>query len=157
MFGWGLTNSDPDQPFGQLAIVDPRKRRVQIDRAQVLVRQEICTTVGSQFIDKCRGCIVRIEEPDDRFRLLAEIGVEHANHRSIGDAGVGDQLVLDFLRVDAHSAGDDRVALAIGQGQVTVLVEIADIAQGRPCRVERIADVAGLVGSAQVLKIPAPS
>src|SRR5688500_7508859 len=57
---------------------------------------------------------------------------------------MGDEEVLDFLRVDVHPARDDHVALAVGQEQVAVGIDIPDVAERRPRGVPGIAALAGL-------------
>src|SRR3546814_19720539 len=52
--------------------------------------------------------------------------------RHIGDFGVGDEMIFDFLRIDVHSAGDDHEALAVGQIEEAIFINFAHIAQGRP-------------------------
>ena len=67
--------------------------------------------------------------------LFAHLLVRHAEHRDVGDRGMGDQHVLGLLRVDVHAARDDHVALAVGEIQKTFGVEIADVAERRPALV----------------------
>ena len=42
------------------------------------------------------------------------------------------QAVLDLLGVDVHAAGDDREGPAVGEEEVAVLVDMADVPGGRP-------------------------
>src|SRR5262249_46394578 len=44
--------------------------------------------------------------------------------------GVRGQQVLCLLRVDVDPAGDDHVALAIGEVQVSVSIDVTDVADG---------------------------
>jgi hypothetical protein len=69
---------------------------------------------------------------DDRHDLLAHLLVRRADHRHVGDLGMADQQVLDLLRIDVHAAGDDHEALAVGEEQIAVLVDPADVAERRP-------------------------
>ena len=41
------------------------------------------------------------------------------------------EQVLGLLRVDVHAAGDDHVRLAVGEVEVAVLVDVADVADRR--------------------------
>ena len=64
----------------------------------------------------------------DRLHLLAHLLVRHAEHRCVGDFRMGDQQVLAFLRIDVDAAGDDHEGGAVGEIDVAVLVDAADVA-----------------------------
>ena len=53
-----------------------------------------------------------------------------ADGGAVGHRVMLDQLVVDFLGIDIHPAGDDRLSIAAGEEQVVVLIEIPDIAHG---------------------------
>jgi hypothetical protein len=62
----------------------------------------------------------------DRFAPLV---VRHADRRDIADGGVLDEDGVDRGLVDVHAAGDDHVRGAIGEEQVPVVVQVADVSQ----------------------------
>ena len=64
-----------------------------------------------------------------------------------------DEHVFDLLRVDVHAAADDHVSLAVGQVQVAVLVEVADIAERGPATGQL--GIGRLLGSLVVLECAA--
>ena len=66
----------------------------------------------------------------DRHQRLAEFLVGDAEHRAIVHAGNSMQRGFDFGGIDVDAARDHHVALAITDEDVTVLVDIADIARG---------------------------
>ena len=45
---------------------------------------------------------------------------------------MGDDEVLDLLRIDVHAAGNDHEALAVGEIEIAVRIDLPDIAQRRP-------------------------
>ena len=55
----------------------------------------------------------------------------------VGDAGMFEQRRLDLGRVDVGAAGDDHVLGAVGDEQVAVGVEVADVAEAEPLALER--------------------
>ena len=60
----------------------------------------------------------------------SSLGTPNTAH--VDHLGVDDQQVLGLLRVDVHAAGDDHVRLAVGEVEVAVLVDVADVAERRP-------------------------
>ena len=66
----------------------------------------------------------------DGVHPLAEVGVGDAEHRDVDHRRMRDQRVLGFLGIDVHPTGDDHERLAIGEEQVPVGVEVADVADG---------------------------
>ena len=62
--------------------------------------------------------------------------------------GVADEHVLGLARVDVHAAGDDHVRHAVGQVEVAVVVDVADVAErGPPPVVERFGVFSGPRGT----------
>jgi len=68
-------------------------------------------------------------QPDDGRGVLAEPRVRCGHHHGFGDAGHAQQHLLDLRRADVLAAADDEVGLAVGDGEVTVLVEHAYVAR----------------------------
>ena len=66
---------------------------------------------------------------DDREHHLAPLGIGNADHRDVADGRMREQLGLDLRGIDVDAARDDEVRRAIGEEQVAVVVEIADVAE----------------------------
>ena len=69
---------------------------------------------------------------DERARVLAEPRVGRGDDRDLGDAGHAQQQLLDLARADVLAAADDDVLLAVGDREVAVGVEHADVAGREP-------------------------
>ena len=65
---------------------------------------------------------------DHRHRHFAEPLVRRAEHRRFCDRGAGVAFGLDLGRGDVLAAADDDFLLAVDDEQITVLVEVADVA-----------------------------
>ena len=77
----------------------------------------------------------RVPGPDPQHRggALAEPRVGRGHHHGLGDArACVEQHLLDLERADVLAAADDDVGLAVGDGEVAVVVEHADIACAVP-------------------------
>ena len=83
---------------------------------------------------------------------LAHLRIGQSEDSDVGDLVVHDQAVLGLLGVDVHPSGDNHVRLAVGEVQVPVLVDVANIAKRRPGGVVRVLGVPRLVGVAVVLE-----
>ena len=81
---------------------------------------------------------------DDRLDLLAELGMGHADHGGVEHLGVGDEAVLDLDAVDVLAAADDHVLLAVGDEEVAVGVDLADVAGVEPAVADRLGGRLGL-------------
>jgi hypothetical protein len=64
-----------------------------------------------------------------RVRHLAEVLVRHADHQTGQHCGMLGQGVLDLGGIDVAPADGEHVHPAVGQVQVALLVEPAQIAQ----------------------------
>ena len=56
-------------------------------------------------------------------------GMRDADDGDVVHRGVPDQHVLDLARVDVHAARDDHVRHAVGEEQVALVVDVADVAE----------------------------
>jgi hypothetical protein len=65
---------------------------------------------------------------DHGHRHLAQTVVRHSENARLGDIGAGVDLRLDFGAGDILPAADDDVLLAVDDEEITVLVDIADVA-----------------------------
>ena len=63
------------------------------------------------------------------------------------------QNVFGFLRIDVHASGNDHEVLTIGEVQVTVRVEIADVTERRPTL--GVARVPGFRSILEILELSA--
>src|SRR5690606_39849847 len=109
-----------------------RQLRVEIDRARAFDMADMAAAEVDQLFLELRPRKAHVDGLDHRLHLLAEILVRYADHRRVIDLRVGDEQVLDLLRIDIHAAGDDHIGLPVGQIEEAVLVEIADIAERAP-------------------------
>ena len=64
--------------------------------------------------------------------MLAEALVGRGDHADLGDAVEAEQQLLDLLGADVLAAADDDVGHAVGDGEVAVVVEHADVAGAVP-------------------------
>ena len=69
----------------------------------------------------------------------------HADDGGVGDAGMLDEAVLDLDAVDVLAAADDHVLGPVGDEQVAVVVEVADVAGVQPAVDDRRRRRLGLV------------
>src|SRR6185436_13991013 len=72
-------------------------------------------------------------------RALVPLGVVHADHRRLGDRRVRDRDVLEVDRADPLAAGLDHVLGAIGDLDVAIGIDGADVASGKPAVVQGVA------------------
>jgi hypothetical protein len=59
--------------------------------------------------------------------VLTEPRIGGGDHHHLADAGHGEQGLFDLQRADVLAAADDDVGFAVGDGQVTVVVENPDV------------------------------
>src|SRR5690606_37895856 len=59
---------------------------------------------------------------------FAEARIGRGDHDGLGDGGHAEQHLLHLQRADVLAAADDQVGLAVGDGQVAVVVEHTDVA-----------------------------
>ena len=78
------------------------------------------------------------DELDDGLDLLAELVVRDPEHGGVGHRRMRDEHVLGLLRIDVDAARDDHVRLAVGEVEIALLVQVADVAdRGPPALVAR--------------------
>src|SRR5688572_15738774 len=63
----------------------------------------------------------------------------HADHRRLGDRGMGNGDVLEVDGADPFAAGLDHVLRAVGDLDVALGVDVHHVAGGEPAALERIA------------------
>ena len=67
---------------------------------------------------------------DDGVNALAPFFVRQADHRDVLDEGCAPTEGFDFGRIDVLAAGDDHVALAVGEVDVAVFVAAGHVTDG---------------------------
>ena len=80
---------------------------------------------------------------DHRLELFAVALVGHAEHRAVDDGGMREEHLLDLARVDVHAAADHHVGRTVGEEQVAVVVEVADVADGERAVAPRLLGLLG--------------
>src|SRR5699024_10439868 len=95
------------------------------------------------------GCCGGLDDGTHRF---AHFRIGYADHGDIEDRGVQCQYCLDLGGVDVHPTGYDHEALAVGEKQVPVLVDVAEVTDRRPGRVVRMLCRAGLLRGIEILE-----
>ena len=73
-----------------------------------------------------------LPEAQDGGRMLTEAVVGSGDHDRFGDRGHAHQNLFDLERADVLAAANDDVGLAVGDGQIAVVVEHADVARAIP-------------------------
>src|SRR6516164_1992214 len=116
----------------QLAGRRARQLGLEIDRARALDRRQMRAAELDQLALQRVARTSHVVRLHHSLDLLAHFLVRHAEHRDVSNVRMGDQHVLGLLRVDVHPARDDHVGLSVGEIEVAVLVEIADVAERRP-------------------------
>uniref|UniRef100_A0A0N4ZL17 PE-PGRS family protein n=1 Tax=Parastrongyloides trichosuri TaxID=131310 RepID=A0A0N4ZL17_PARTI len=96
------------------------------------------------------GRLSLIHQFDDSHGHLAELVVRHADDGGVLDGFMLQQDGLDLLRIQVHPAGNDGEVATVGQVQIAVGVDVADVAKGLPPL--GAGDLARLLGVAQILE-----
>ena len=122
-----------------------RTRRIAALEARDPLAAELLQLLGERV-----GIVDRSRELHHRADRLAHLGVGNADDRDVGDRGVHHQHVLDLARVDVHAARDDHVRDPVGEVEVALGVEPADVAERRPAAV--VEGRRGLLAVAVVLE-----
>src|SRR5436190_10055718 len=74
---------------------------------------------------------------DERLRYFARFGIGLTDHGDVGDTWVLEEERLDLGRRHAEALVLDHLFLPVGDGQVTSLVDVADVARVEPAVTER--------------------
>ena len=98
--------------------------------------------MGEQFLF---GGVGAGAEHDERFDGLTPLGVGHTDDGGFGDGGVLDEGVFDLDRRDVLAAGDDDVLLAVGDGEVAVVVDPPAVTGVEPSVADDLGGVCGLL------------
>ena len=70
--------------------------------------------------------VVELDRGDDD---LAPFVVGDAHDADVADRGMAEQHRFDLGRVDVDAAADDQVRAAVGEEEVAVVVDVADVAE----------------------------
>ena len=111
----------------------------EVDAARRLEVRDLRLHVGDEL---CGQRVVRLDplgDLHDGLDLFSHLGIGDADHRDGMNRGVHGQRVLDLLRIDVHPAQDDHERAAVGEVEIALLVDPADVAGGRPGVVQGIA------------------
>ena len=103
------------------------------DLAGPLVRGEQVLGVGEQVGLVERGCA----RYDDRGDHLAPFRRGRADHGDLGDPRVPGQDLFDLAGVDVEATADDELLAPPDDPQITVRVELTEVAGAEPPAVER--------------------
>ena len=144
-------------PFVELAGRVKRQLGAEVDHVRALDVGELLAAVRQQLARQSRRGIVvggHLDRLDHRLDLLAEVFVGNTEH-GVHHLRVRHEHVLRLLRVDVDAAGDDEKRLAVGEVEVVVGVEVADVAERRPA--PGVARTGGLLGVVVVLDSLPPS
>ena len=121
-----------------LAVVLARQGVDELDLARALEVGKAVAAVREQLVGRAR--VRRLDagsQLDDGEHRFAPLLVGHADDRRVADRGVLEQDRVDLGRIDVHAAGDDQVGAAVGEEQVAVVVEVADVAEREVVAAER--------------------
>ena len=124
--------------FRQLARGKSRQALHELDGARAAHRGYLAAAPADEFRGELIAGLVPVLRLDDRFHLFPEFRIRHTDDRRIEHLRVRDERVLNRLRIDVDAPRDDHEILAVGQKQVTVLIDAADIAQGVPVGLRRV-------------------
>src|SRR6516162_1387142 len=138
-----------EQPLVELAGRKSRQLGLEIDRARHLLARQRLAAERDQFVGKFLARFDAWHRLHYRLHLFAEVGIGNAEHRGIGNLRMGDQQVFAFLRVDIDPAGDDHEGRAVGEIEIAVGIDIADVADRAHAAVRR----ARLAGAARIVEI----
>src|SRR5262245_9705886 len=119
----------PQLMLVELAVVVPGQSLDEDHVAGTLVVRDAVPAPLDQVVRE------RIGRFDARLRLhcgdhdLAPFVVGPPDHADVADRGVGEQHRFDLGGVHIHATGDDEVGAAVGEEQVSVIVDVAHVAE----------------------------
>src|SRR5579872_2040605 len=99
----------------------------QLDAARQFEGGQVQAETGQQGVGVGRDAGTQLHHG---VQVLTHAIVGNTEAHRVDHVVVGDQGRLDLGRVDVHAPGDDEVAAAVGQEQVAVVVEVAEVADG---------------------------
>src|SRR3954447_14605859 len=115
--------------FQQLAGVGARQLRAQLVVARPLVVREARLGEGAQLAEIDRLPHLGLH---DRVHALAPFVVGDAEHRRVEHLRMCVQHRFDLGGIDVDAAGDDHVLLAVADVDVTLFVDVRDVADRLP-------------------------
>src|SRR5215469_3870769 len=104
----------------------------KIDTLGALEVGDVAATEVDQLLRELRARIGAPLWHDERFYLLSELRVGYPEYRDVVDLRMRVEKVLDFLGVDVDAAGDDDEVPAVREVEITVRIQMPDVAHGRP-------------------------
>src|SRR6266480_1288190 len=115
--------------LAHLAVRVARELVHELDHARTLVVGKVVAAPGDHAFGVERRAGARLH---DGVEDLAPAVVGHAEHGAVDHVGMLMEGILDLAWIDVHSPRDDHVALAVGEEEVAVLVQVAGVTDGEP-------------------------
>src|SRR5437016_9760180 len=126
------------RPSEHLAHHRLRQIGAKLDARRHLVRRQALATKGAQL--RFRGRVAGSED-DPRFHRFALDCVRDAGHTDLGDRRMRRERFFNLARPHLVAARLDQILLAIDDEEITVGVEIAEIARVQPAARSMLVDV----------------
>src|SRR3984885_12487939 len=120
----------PEQALVQLAGRRPGQLADEVNGPGAFEVGQPAPAVSDQLLLEIRPGSTGIHELHHRLDLFAQIVVGDADDGHVQHGWMAGQEVLGFLGIDVDPTGDDHVALAVGEVQVPLGVDMANIADG---------------------------
>src|SRR6266699_950974 len=117
-------------PLIQLAGGGPRHVGHEVDGPRALEVRDPGPAVLDQLAGQVGPGAGQVGGLPHGLHLLAQVLVRDADHGHVEHGGMSGEQVLGLLGVDVDAARDDHVALAVGEVQVSVGVDMADVPDG---------------------------
>ena len=126
-------------PLVELAGGQPRQLIHEVDAARALVVRDVFPRILEQFFSQRSVRGGAFSHLHHGLHCFAHLIMRHADDSHVGNFGVQDHGVFDFLRDRcSRHAGDDHEGGAVGQEQKAFVVHVAHITQSGPVRVLRM-------------------
>jgi hypothetical protein len=106
----------------------------------------VLAAVDQEGLGQCGAAGVTVCRDHDSHRSLAEVGVVYAYDGDVVHGRVVEENVLRLPRIDVDAPADDQIPVAVGQVEVALVVEPADVA-------DREAGARGVVGGGRLLRV----
>ena len=114
--------------------------------ARALEPGQVLPAVGQERLGQRRATLDAGGRDHDGHRPLAEVGVGHADDGGVGHGRMVEEDVLRLPGIDVDAPADDQVAVPVGEEEVAVVVEPADVADAE-------AGAGGVVGGRRLLRV----
>src|SRR3984893_14428294 len=132
----------PQLGLAHFAVRVARELVDELDHTGTLVVGEVVSTPGDQAVGAERRPRARLH---DGVEDLAPALVGHAENGAVHHVGMLVEGILDLARIDVHTTRNDHVALAVGEVEVAVVVQVACVTDGEPPAAMRGRRLLGIV------------